>query len=48
MKRCSFIHAYFFELMKVVENSFKKGLWCQAHLLKRHRGNSYVLIQQVF
>ena len=25
MKRCSFLHAHFFELMKVVENLFKKA-----------------------
>ena len=24
MKRCSFLHAHFFEYMKVVENLFKK------------------------
>ena len=24
MKSCSFLHAHFFELMKVVENMFKK------------------------
>ena len=26
MKSCSFLHAHFFELMKVVENLFKKKL----------------------
>ena len=36
IKNCSFLHAHIFELMKVVENLFKKSLWLIIHLLSRH------------
>ena len=57
MKTCSFLHVHFFELMKVVENLFKKLMvknlffektyCCRYTLELTRRGNSNVYIQHM-
>ena len=43
MKSCSFLHAHFFELMKVVENLFKKKLMVKNSFIEKIIEKTYVV-----